>query len=374
MIPIEALRPLADNGQPLDLTVEQLSHHHYSLNAQERGTFELTHYYDLTHLLEQLRSDLQHYPNPVTINGDTIVTTPFPDLASVTVTTHQHHSTHLADTQTLMIEEGYSHYHRQNFFIAGILFSTSLPGTPHTYLTPGRNRYTHWQPAHQVTLTPISVVTAEDLSSLTDVELQLLTQRNNILPFTQTLATRDANQVARTMKHHKAPKEYKGTTYRYALAHPDGDQNADPFSTGELIIVHRTPVAISPKDLNNPEFISLAEALYTTEQEFVPVSQDAQPNHVITDIVLEQNPPRPARPVTVLQPVESITLNLGFNRNPPSHTVHPQFWMTFDEDFDNIDHVFIAPGPLKWITFLTASSGRTGKTLIQAAVPTTTTS
>ena len=342
---VKTLRLLADNSAPLHLTTEKTGPYEQTVHVQGRGTFTVNTHLDIPHFTQNLISDLQHYPNDVTINGDPVSTKPFPDLSAILVTSYENHTTEYPRTNVLTLEEGHFHTHRQNALIAGVLHCIGKPAKSMTYLTPADNPFPHWQPVHRVTLNPLSVITKEDFASLTDTEFTLLMDRNDVLPFTATLAQRDEDQTNRTIQHPKAPRRYEGPVHHYAISLPDGANNSQPFHTGEPIIAHRTPVGISPEGLSNPEFISIAEALYTADQDMVPVAQGDAPTHTVTDLTLVIDAPNVQRK-SCLQPTKSITLSLGLDKQPPDREVTPRLWMTFDDLLSGIDTVSYIPGTL----------------------------
>ena len=341
MIPLKALRHLADNGEPLHLSLVELKTHHFNLQAENRTSFVFRNYQNLPDTLDRIRSDFQHYPNEVTLNGEPVATTPFPDLCGIVLTSHHHHSAYFSTPETLNIETEYHLHHRM--FVAGILIPTPQPGLPHSYMTPAPSPFSHWQPAKEVTLRPIPVVTREELQSLSDLELQLLIERNNFNPLTKTLDARDTEQIRRTMEHPYCPPEHTGPVYDYATSHPQ--EGSQPFAKGSPIIVHRTPVALSPEHLTNPEFISLAEALYTSDQELVPVRGGNHPAHTLTHISTTTVPPEAGDSGPAVQPVDSISIILSLD-DQSEHTVQANLWMTLDEDFQDILNVFHIPGKL----------------------------
>ena len=348
MSQIQELRLLADNGSPLTIATEKTGPYEQTVHVQDRGSYKVQTHLKQDQIARSLASDLQHYPHPLTINGETIETSPFEDLAQVSITSYLQHTTEYMETTFLPLVEGHFHLYRQNALIAGVLTNTIATNSASEsvqYKTPGASPFSHWQPAHTARLRPISVVTRDELESLSDTELQLLLNQDVLLPLTSTIAQRDAEQVQRTMEHPKAPAKYEGPIHHYASSHPDGAHSYQPFNTGEPIIVHRTPVAISPEGMTNPEFISLAEAFYTTDQELVPVAQSDVPRDTLTDISLNIQVPKPEKG-SPLQVAESITISAGLNKNPPTHHVEAKLWMTLDDLMDTVDKVSYIPGSM----------------------------
>lgn len=342
MDPVKRLRLLADNGAPLILTTEKTNPYEQTVHVQGRGSFTVNTHLDKPAFVDSLRSDLQHYPNRVSINGEPVMTSPFPDLAKVLITSYEQHTTEYPNSRSLALEEGYSHTHRQNALIAGVLSTINPPSKSAAYLTAGENLFPHWQPLHKVTMTPVSMVTKEEFNSLTDTEATLLLEGDAILPFNRILAQRDDEQVQRTIEHPAAPRKYEGAVHHYAISHPSNPHNSQPFNTGEPIAVHRTPVAIDPAALSNPEFISAAEALYTSDQDLVPVDQRDNPTRTVTDLTAVVHTGQPEGK-SCLQPADSITLHFGLDKNPPDREVQARLWMTKDELLNGIETISYVP-------------------------------
>ena len=346
MTQLEQLAVLADNGTPLHLTTKLLQHNLYTVHAQDRGSFNRGHYPARLTFEQTLAQELRHYPEAVTINGDEIPRTPFPNLATVRLTHHAQHSTDCPTTQTLSLhpdQPPISEHH--DAFIAGVLVHTLPPTNTTSYLTPGDSVFPHWQPLHIATLLPVSVVTPDEFHHLTIAERHLLLDRNLILPLTHTVLLREQQQIKFTKAHPFTPKPHDGDVHHYAVAHPT--EGSQPFSRGEPIIVHRTPIRIDPQGLSNPEFTSITEALYTTDQDLVPVDpkDDLQYAHTLTDIQLLIDPPPTNRlDSPIPQPVNSITLSIGLDKRPIDRTLSLHLWMTQDPDTRDPQHVFYTPG------------------------------
>ena len=344
MITVQNLHLFADNGELLIITTKQTSPLHHEITIKDRGAFTITSNTPTQSLLNTLRSELQHYPQHVSIDGEPMARTPFPDLAQMTLTSYRDHSQDHPETRVVQLEDGYRYYHHQNLFVAGVLFTMNRLPNPTTYYTPGPSAFTHWQPAFKVTVTPISNVTTEEFHKLTSTELTLLIERNRILPLVQELSNREEDQVRRTIRHPNAPMRYTGEIYHYAAGHYY--EASEQFKRGEPIIVHRKPVAIAPNGLSNAEYISIAEALYTNEQEFVPVGAQDQPFEVLTEIEVQRQPSNPNNNA-YLQAVDSIRVSTGINKKAPRNTVAASMWLTNDEeDSREIGYIFHVPGKL----------------------------
>ena len=52
---------------------------------------------------QEIASELRYYPDSVTLNGEPVKTTPFPDLAKVTVTSFQQHTTKYPDAKQITL-------------------------------------------------------------------------------------------------------------------------------------------------------------------------------------------------------------------------------------------------------------------------------
>ena len=344
MITADNLHMFVDDGHPLIIETRPNGPLHYDIRIYNRGQFRILHSSNPPTFFTSLRAALRHYPNQVLINGETRETTPFPDLARMMVTTYHQKSEEYPETKTIQLQEGCSHYHHQNLLAAGVLTHMKPVDAPLTYYTPGTSGFPHWQPAHKVTVTPIAVVTREEFQGLSATEVQLLLERNPILPLVNTLVEREAAQLQRTIRHPKAPNRYGGPIRHYAAG--DYFQAADVFKRGAPIIVHRTPVAIDPRGLSNPEYISVAEALYTQDQELVPVGPQDQPLHTITEIVVQRQPAFP-RDDKILQPVNAITIEVGANKSTSLNRLDATMWLTNEsEDSYEVGHIFHVPGQL----------------------------
>lgn len=339
MLEPQTLRILADNGHPLDITTEEHSRYHHTVHVKDRGSFTSRGYLDTDLLQTHLASDLQFYPREVRINGQQIQRTTFPDLPRVTVTSHHNHTDFYPNTKTVPLVPGYGLHQSHNALIAGVLTKMHHPAKPANYFTPGPSSFPHWQPALKVSITPVSVVTAEELSKLSDTEINLLMSRQSILPLTKTLEARDAEQVQRALDHANAPPRYDGPIHHYALTHPDLHRTSEFFRQGEPIIARGTPVAIQPECLSNPEFISLAEALYNHDQDLVPVQPGDNPRRAVTDIELAKDQSTSDKS-SCLQKVPSMTLSLGLDGQPPDRKIPVHLWMTYDDLTESIDRIF----------------------------------
>ena len=345
MLKHQGLRILAATGAPLDLTTQHQGATQYTVHAKDRGSFQIFSQLGPDEFAQWMASELRYYPDSVTLNGEPVKTTPFPDLANVTVTSFQQHTTKYPDAKQIALGDS-SQLRQRDALIAGVLYNTFPFTEPQTYFTPGESKFAHWQPALRVTVTPVAVVTPEEYMSLTQTELQLLLENNEILPLTGTVAHRGREQIQRTISHPNAPPEYTGRIHNYTLSHPDGLKNSPPFNTGEPIIVHRTPVGISGEGLSNPEYISVAEALYTTDQELVPVSQENNPEHTVTYIELVTDISSPPDARSCLQPTRSITISISLDKHPAQHRIPARLWMNCDEDTDELENIFHIPGAL----------------------------
>ena len=331
---IELLRLLADTGEPLNLTISQEDDNigRHTIHASGRGSVTLRDYQTPQTFIQALRHDLQHYPSPAAINGNgvPVPATPFPGLARATLTRHDEHTVDHPESRPITLVEGASYDAGQNALVAGLLTTLAPPQAFHTYTTPGPAAHPHWQPAHRVTLRPISVVTPEEFHALTDPELQLLINRDPILPLAAALIQQDRDQIDRTLLYPDAPARYQGPIHHYVVSHPSSSKHCAPFVRGEPIIVHRTPVLIEADHLTNAEFISVAEAFYTNPQEFVPVDPEDLPKRKIATPRFQATQADP-QASGLLRPSTNITLSFKTDSAPSRTTMDALLWLTADD-------------------------------------------
>ena len=138
---------------------------------------------------------------------------------------------------------------------------------PITYYTPAGGGNQYWQKANRVTLDPVWVVSSEELHHLRLTPAGALTVDPGS-PFFQVLLRRADRQASRTMELGEVPDRYEGPVYQYLLEHQEHDTMW--FDRGCPIIVAGAPATLEDS-IDRPMAISAIQALYGSDQQYVPV-------------------------------------------------------------------------------------------------------
>ena len=203
-------------------------------------------------------------------------TTPFPDLAELTLVTHRDRQLDAYQSQpiTLVPERpapSTPFTRPANAYVAGVmcrLLCHGQSGNIDHYHSLRDGPASNHHPLDTVRLSNVLVVKTSEIRHLTTVDpnsgTPLLASES---PIRGTVSNRAYEQTKRTIQHPKAPPEYPGVVYTYLLS----NENNSNFNQGAPIAVTGIPVTIDSDRNELPAFMSLVEALYETDSEFVPV-------------------------------------------------------------------------------------------------------
>ena len=300
------LKLLAYRGAPLNVTVTPGPDNKHTCTIERDGYFVHAAGNEQT-----VRDRLRHYPGPVTVNGEPLKTTPFPDLAALSLTTFDPPYTDEKEVR-LDYDSMDPQTIQYNAYAGGVLSRIQIPGTdPFIYHSPDPDGpHGAWQKAILVKAYPVHRIETDELN-------QLKEGRHGgtlFIPIdhemSRTLTKRAEQQFQRSILHPKAPPRHQGDIHRYFLS----ERNASPFDTNIPIIVHGTPVLLNLKDQDTESHTSLAAALYRNGGDLVPVrdqpdNQPPLPNvtHYQLDVQEEDGPKGPA---WQLEAVKEIIIQL----------------------------------------------------------------
>ena len=319
---LKAIQLLAHFGKPLNITVHPDPGNPGMYIIERDGTSVSTRNKE-----KEIRNSLVHYPSPVTINGTPVKTTPFPDLAHLTIT--RFHPPYHDPEEVLFEFDSYQNTDASyNAYAGGVLCYVYSPkSNPRTYYSPsGQGAQESWQRAIKVNVHPIHRIETEELGYLYEND-QYIARISQESPLHQIVTHRDEEQIERSIIEPDAPPKHDGEVYKYFFT----DMNPMPFNNEVPIIIHGTPVAIDLQDDANPARpTSLALALYQTGGDLVPVAQylsERQTNKLPTITgceVLVQKEDTPQDNQWCFEPVKDIILQLEIDQLG-NRSVHADF-------------------------------------------------
>ena len=272
IITLEIIKTLAHRGAPLDVVVSQTPGNPGNpggfsiLNTDGRSCHVAKDLHDYD--LQDLRRALEHYPDIVNINGETLDTRPFPGLAQVSVESFSNMEERSHSNQP--VTNIPSHRVAGNAHIAGVICHMDSPSHQHplVYHTPAGGGNDFWSKTSRVTVEPVWVITTD--------ELEHISTGNSGIPhlihdstIRDTIIDRASDQVNRTLDLPELPERHKGLVHDYLLE-PDIDPTY-VFGKGIPIIIHGTPVSLDD-DFDRALAVSIAQTLYSANQKYVPVS------------------------------------------------------------------------------------------------------
>ena len=269
-LPFKALKTLAHRGHPLELTVDPDPHDPtkaYRIDTADGRSCTIRQPLS-NQELDNLRSALKHYPDDVTINGEPVETTPFPDLARAHLTSYPdnddraHGVSYFPDLP--------SHHTPGNAFVAGVCTYISVPDHdfPFRYHTPATGGNDFWTKANEVSLHPFWVITSTELELFQNpLDKTLKVEKN--APIHTTLMQRATAQLERTLLHPALPPRHQGQIHRYLL---EPEHDTSHFRAGAPIIISGTPIQIDDC-MDRPLTVTFTQALYAANQKFVPVAE-----------------------------------------------------------------------------------------------------
>ena len=269
---MEQIQRLSPNGSPLHLTVSKQEN---QAIIRTNRDFEFTtpsHYGENDAAL--VRRSFQHYPDPVTINGEPTQTNPFPDLARVRLTTYDDGSErHTSPTAITLSREHQSYPHSDNAYVAGIICRLHHydRNAGSKYLTPLPGPHKNWQQVATVEIDPIWQVNKEELSLLQPNKQTNLPEPPPDSAISQTINERAHRQNQRTLQHPRMyPPANQERIFNFVLGNGNIENNYhdDPMP----ILVNGTPITLPKSQDFFSTSIAVAEAMYQADCQFVPVS------------------------------------------------------------------------------------------------------
>ena len=275
MITLDVLKVLAHTGQALNLHVTpnpDRPDHHTISNGVGNSCQVRTPTFG-PGIIPDLEAALTHYPAQVTINGKALDTSPFPDQAQVGVK-------YFSDNEesSSKWEQPVNHPYIQiwhNAYVAGVCCQLQMPHRTDlsmVYHTPDTGNNDFWSKTKAVHVHPIVVVEDNEIEHITANDLDMPTLKNKY-SFLVNLKYRARAQVERTLRRPEMPPKHEGPIYRYLLGNTYG--TPVPFDNGIPIIVHGTPITLPDNDysgdMEQPLAVTITQALYRANQEYVPV-------------------------------------------------------------------------------------------------------
>ena len=354
---IETLKALAYRGHPLAVEITLEDGWEDDRNAGERmysktirgSTGYGTRFAhgsragDLAEAEEELAGMLKFYPDGVMVNGSTIETTEWNDMATLEVTTFVDHEGRTRTTE--MITPGGNRPRNSRGNRRGTGANTMAGGVliyvfdnhqeEHTYHVDMEGEHPHWNLAKKVVVLATNVVTTQELDRMTQQDLEDLTKRmrNGEEP---EIAQRRAEQIRRTMEHPDAPPKYQGEIYRYLNTGAGGDDLY--FSDAAPVIAHAPPVSFPDIDptVDNPEIVSIIDAMYASDQGMVPVQLTSEQHKrglndqiaKVTDYFVETGEERET-PSSYIGETDSINFLLDLGDQEETTQIRGRVYMTY---------------------------------------------
>ena len=226
---------LRHNGTALHLTVERLDNITCNLTAQGRGTFHLTSSKLGPDPIRTLHTTFAHYPNPVTINNEPVDRTPFPNHASVRIA----HAPDMDRSNTRIspyaLDERTRNQGDLNTYASGILSDiTRDRRVSQVYWAKLPSQHEHWSHAATVFVTPVYVLSNQELDSL---------DTDHFNNHRDAINDRADAQVEETMKHPNMPHFYMDEPFHHIIGAPVYSDQAR--NMGAPIYVHGIPATFS---------------------------------------------------------------------------------------------------------------------------------
>ena len=264
-----AVTSLRYNGHPLHINVAREKNKQHTIHVQGRGSYRVNTLKFDEDVIALLHTAFSHYPSPVTIDSRDVERTPFPNLSTV----HLAHAPSMERTWTKLDPHALSHHQpghpHLNTYTGGIqtdLYRGSVQ--PHRYFTALDGTMPHWRPCAMVTVSPVYVVTDDELESITASRQKVLCS-NNIPPNDQTkIDARAAEQMKRTLEHPDIPAPLNQDPIHYVTGAPLTHNQS--LNLGSPIVPISTPAVFRDSHISGPTLVSAAQALYRTDATIVP--------------------------------------------------------------------------------------------------------
>ena len=334
---LEQIQRLAPNGAPLHLTLSEADQQ-VVVGTDRNFQFTVAASYGRDDF-RQVRKAFQHYPDPVTINGQPLPTSPFPDLGRVALETYREGSANYHDNQEIQLSDtAQPHSPTDNACIAGIIcrlnhFNQEIQ---HEHLTALPGPHQNWQALATVRTKPFWRIDQEEVDLLQTNGFNNLPETPPGSEIRQTIEARGQRQVSRTLDHPQMPQPADRTRiFSYVL--DNGNTENICFSDPMPILVNGTPIRLPEDQDCLSTSIAVAEAMYRADCPFVPVQPHYQhqnwPHSKMEAYTFEIEDQADApNPKESLAPAERITLLFRVQDDPEDieHRVDAPLFM--DED------------------------------------------
>ena len=352
---LDILKALQPNGQPLDLHVtlesgsqdeEKFKDRTYRVDNSHGDSFTMVSQDPMRKFIQRLKAQLTFYPDEARVNFEEVSRREFPDLAQVTTTTYKDGESD-RDYRVEHIDLGF--VPQYNTLAGGVLcYLKILPPVKKTYYSALPGPHQNRQAARKVDISPVTVITPEEIAGLTQEEFNNL-DSNGSTPLETSIRRRAEEQIQRTLDRPDVPRPHEGPVFRYSLMAPG--KASIPFENGAPIIVNGTPV-ILPEDLyGEPEDVAIAEALYRADSPFVPVSltqeqmKSPPPHQTMTSFSFHFKPEKPDPTGWCMEQVQEIIMKFTLEDSAGesrTHQVEADFHFTDDKYGDK--RVRFVPG------------------------------
>lgn len=306
---LDALKLLAYRGASLNVTVTP--------DPDNEGAYILKRGNDSVSTRQDekaTKESLAHYPGPVTVNGEPLETTPFPDLTRLTLTKFNPPYT---GTKNIPFDYDPGNPRstmkpQHSAYAGGVLCHVHIRGEhPKVYYSPDNEEpHEAWQKAIKVEANPVYRIETDEIHKLREYRQGSTIFVPQESELHQTVAKRAVEQFQKSMFHPQAPPRYQGDIHHYFLA----ERHATPYDVNIPIIVHAAPVLIDLKNDDVASPTSLAAALYKARGDLVPVkwqTGNTKPLPRITRYQLNvQEDDQPKGPNWQLENVKEIFLQI----------------------------------------------------------------
>ena len=272
MIHLELARFLASRSTPAEFTLKPVDPD-YCLTPQvlltrDGDSFHTYHPTPNEDVEQTLRSALQHYPDPVKIQGRTLRTTPCPTRCHATQDVRPNETSTSPERQPIVLHQDQA-TPDHNVHCLGVSWhdqSMNANNTRHHILA--ENMFKHRAHLNEMTIHAFGVLPAHRLESLSPQDFQNLGERaqNGSEPELQA----DIQlRMERTLTDTLCPDPWTGEIWRrYDTPHPGAE---DHFKNLPPIAVFGTPVSLMDTPVDPTQKAAAAHTMYQTDASLVPV-------------------------------------------------------------------------------------------------------
>ena len=340
---LELLRTLADNGKPLQLSVQKGEGTTNLIQRDDGPEIPYNGWYPI----ETLRHSLAHYPREVWINGERLETEPALMLAETTIL--QPSGRDMSGDMDQRIDLGQPQRTTTfNAHIGGVWCTVEMGKEMRnrTYFSVIPGKAQHHQLLATVRMKPHVNIRTDEIGMLskTQNEWDLKTEPE----LQRRIEKRLEAMVQRTMKHPEMPEPYGERVYSCPMV---GHTGSRQYIAEAPLAVLGTPVVIDQDNWNitNGEFISIVEALYNSDSEMVPVNED--PTWVGTTVIpgaevettLITGAEATAEPEETDRP-KDITLRLKLEKEDDVTEIQVPAQLWIQGDPEDVPEVKVTPG------------------------------